>query len=100
MPKREPNKPRGPGRPPEVGEPRIETLRIRVTPKERLALEKAAARECRAGVPADFGLELVEDDMTDAERSEQAQPRPQNPAVGRLEELAPGDPPAVTPDRR
>ena len=29
-------------------------------------------------------LELVKDDMTDAERSEQAQPRPQNSAVGRV----------------
>ena len=44
MPQRKPHKPRGPGRPPEVGEPRTETVRIRLTPDERLDLEKAAAK--------------------------------------------------------
>ncbi len=33
MPQRKQHKPRGPGRPPEVGEPRTETVRIRVTPE-------------------------------------------------------------------
>ena len=44
MPQRKSRERRGPGRPPEVGEPRTETLRIRLTADERLALEKAAAK--------------------------------------------------------